>query len=53
VVEISKKLLLPLKEGDDVCIDVSQLDKGRRDPGNLIGVVMNIDDEKYKVATRN
>jgi len=47
--EKSMKLLSPLKEGDNVFVGVSKFNKGRRDTNNLIGVVMNIEDERYKV----
>ena len=42
----------PLKEGDNVLVVISQFNKGRGEPSNLIPVVMNIDDERHKVGTK-
>jgi len=52
MVERSKKLLSPLKEFDNVLVGVSQSNKCRGDPRNLIEVVLNINDETYKVGTK-
>ena len=52
MVERSKKLFPPLKEGNNVSVGVSKCDKDIADPSNLIWVVMNMEDDRYKVETK-
>lgn len=40
------------KVGDCVTVFVSEFDRGRGDPANIVGVVLEINDTKYKVGTR-
>jgi hypothetical protein len=48
----TKKNLKSVEIGDSVNVFLSQFDQGREDPANLIGVVLEIKDDKYRVGTR-
>ena len=49
----SKKKLKPPSVGDCVALTVSEFDRGRGDPANIIGVILEITaDMKYRVGTR-
>jgi hypothetical protein len=48
----TKKYLKSVEIGDSVNVFVSQFDRGRGDPVNLIGVVLEIKHYKYRVGTR-
>ena len=44
--------LQDVKVGYCVAVFVSEFDMGRGDPANLVGVVLEIKNEKYRVGTR-
>lgn len=39
----------PVKAGDNVCIRIPDVDRGRRDPRSVIAVVVNVEDAFYKL----
>lgn len=43
----SSKILRPLNVGDNVAVPVSEFDRGKVDPPNLIGIVMEVDESGY------
>ena len=51
MVEDGQTSLEPLDIGDNVRIPIPCVDRGRADPANLIGVVLNTDDGKYRIGT--
>ena len=48
----SQKKLKPVSVGDCVSVYVSEFDRGRGDPPNVIGVVLEIKGETFKIGTR-
>ena len=38
--------------GDCVAVFVSEFDRGRGDPANIVGVILEIKDNKYRVGTK-
>ena len=48
----TKKKLIEPKIGDCVTVPISQYDRSKVDPPNLIGVVIDIKNSKYQVGTR-
>ena len=38
--------------GDCVAISVSEFDRGRGDPANIIGVILEVNDSNYKIGTK-
>lgn len=53
MVNRSNKKLGVLNKGDNVLVTVSEFDRGRGDPPNLIGVVIQEKEGKYKIGTKH
>ncbi|OAF65606.1 hypothetical protein A3Q56_06670 [Intoshia linei] len=51
MIEKGNKILGPLKEGHCGRITIIRVDRGRLDPGNLIGVVTGVDHGQYTIGT--
>lgn len=49
----AKGILPPVKVGDNVLIPIPSVDRGRADPPNLIGVVLEIQEGKFRVAVKD
>ena len=52
MIERTNKKLTEVKVGDCVNVTVPAFDRGRGDPANLIGVVLNINEDKFKIGTK-
>ena len=50
MVKRSKRIMTTVKVGDNVTVPVPNVDRGRADPRNLIGVVLVISDTDMLVA---
>ena len=48
----SQAKLKPIKVGDNVLVHVSEFDRGRADPANLIGVVLEEKCDQFKIGTK-
>lgn len=44
--------LQPVKVGDCVAVFVSEFDRGRGDPANIIGIVLDVKNDRYKIGTK-
>ena len=47
MVKRSKRILSPLDVGDNATVSIPQLDRGRSDPRNIIGVVIDCSENEY------
>jgi len=45
-------ILPPLKVGDNVLVSIPSVDRGRGDAANLLSVVMEEKDGKFRIATK-
>ena len=45
--------LRPLSPGDNVAVPVSEFDKSKGDPPNILGVVLSVDNNNYVVGTKS
>ena len=52
MVSRSVKRLKPIDVGDNVVIPVSEFDRGRGDPANLVGVVLEKGEQGFRVGTK-
>ena len=53
MVKRSKRIMTTVKVGDNVTVPVPNVDRGRADPRNLIGVVLDISDaDMYTIAVK-
>ncbi|KAI6660089.1 KRAB-A domain-containing protein 2-like isoform X1 [Oopsacas minuta] len=48
----STRTLRPLCIGDSVAVPVSQFDRSKGDPPNIIGIVLEFDQSGYQIGTR-
>ena len=40
-----------LQVGNNVMISIPRIDRGRTDPANLLGIVLNVNDDKCRIGT--
>jgi hypothetical protein len=52
MVSRSNKRMKPIEVGDNVTVPVSEFDRGRGDPANLVGVVLEKGDGGFRVGTK-